>query len=70
MPEQDRLAGIVERCRSKSHPEVSADLVRVIARIQVQFQFAGDERAAAQKELKEALSRALPLAQSGDADDH
>jgi hypothetical protein len=63
MPEQDRLANIVERCRAKLHPNLSADLVSELARIQVQFQFAGDDRAAAQKEMKAAVSAALPLAQ-------
>jgi hypothetical protein len=62
MPEQDRLANIVERCRAELHPNLRPDLVSELARIQVQFQFAGDDRAAAQKEMKAALSAALPLA--------
>ena len=63
MPEEDRLASIVERCRSERQPNLSSELVRELARIQVQFQFAGEDRTAAQKEMREALSAVLPLAQ-------
>lgn len=61
MPEQDRLAEIVERCRAEIHPDLSADLVNQIARIEVQFQFAGDDRTAALNEMKAAIAAALPL---------
>jgi hypothetical protein len=64
MPEQDRLVRIVERCRTELHPSLSADLVSELARIQTQFQFSGDDRADAQKEMKAALGAALPLAQA------
>lgn len=63
MTDQDRLANIVERCRAELQPRLSSELVRELARIQVQFQFAGEDRTAAQKEMREALSAVLSLAQ-------
>jgi hypothetical protein len=62
MADKDRLAEIVERCRAEMHPELNADVVAEIARIEVQFQFAGDDRGDAQRELKAAVSAALPVA--------
>jgi hypothetical protein len=62
MPENDRLADILERCRADLHPDLSAEIIAELARIEVQFQFAGDDRIAAQREIKAAISAGLPLA--------
>jgi hypothetical protein len=67
LSEQDRLVNIVEQCRAELEPDLSAELVSQIARIQVQFQFAGDDRAGAQKEMKAAIAAALPLTTMGGA---
>jgi hypothetical protein len=61
MPDKDRLGDIVERCRAELHPALSAEIVGELARIEVQFQFAGDDRTAAHKEIRAAISAALPL---------
>lgn len=61
MPDQDRLIKILEECRSDLAPHLSTDLVREVGKVQVQYQFAGDDRRIAQKELRSLLTAALPV---------
>ncbi len=35
----DRLHTVLERCRQRLHPDLSADLVREIADVQIRYQF-------------------------------
>jgi hypothetical protein len=54
----DRLARILEQCRSEFHPELSADLVAEAASIQARNQFS-DRRDAARREMRELIAHVV-----------
>jgi len=55
---EDRLARILERCRTELHPEMSARLIADAAGIQNRNQFS-DDRAPAKREMRELVHAEL-----------
>jgi hypothetical protein len=56
----DRLLGVLERCRQRLHPELSQDLLAEAADVQTRYQFNGpDDRKDPQKDLQRLVDEEM-----------